>query len=100
MPSYARLFEGDGQRGRDLVAYLGSLGAATAVERWELTAGERIASPADSCFVRTWGRLTFTRAGDWHHWTCAIPSTKDAVTAAAETVPERVSHVVHEVASR
>jgi hypothetical protein len=25
-----------------------------------------------------WGRLTFTREGDWHHWICAISSTKKA----------------------
>jgi hypothetical protein len=25
------------------------------------------------------GRLTFTREGDWHHWICAIASTKSAV---------------------
>lgn len=23
--------------------------------------------------------LTFTREGDWHHWICAISSTKNAV---------------------
>jgi hypothetical protein len=26
-----------------------------------------------------WGRLTFTRDGDWHHWICAISPTKNAV---------------------
>jgi hypothetical protein len=26
-----------------------------------------------------WGRLTFTRGGDWHHWICAVTSTKKAV---------------------
>jgi hypothetical protein len=26
-----------------------------------------------------WGRLTFTRDGDWHHWICAISPTKKAV---------------------
>ena len=26
-----------------------------------------------------WGQLTFTRHGDWHHWICAISSTKKAV---------------------
>jgi hypothetical protein len=26
-----------------------------------------------------WGRLTFTRAGDWHHWICAISPTKNVV---------------------
>lgn len=48
MPSYARLFEGDGQRGHDLVAYLASLGAETAVERWQLTAGESGSLPPAS----------------------------------------------------
>jgi hypothetical protein len=28
---------------------------------------------------RKWGRLTFTRDGDWHHWICAISPTKTAV---------------------
>ncbi|HSF41339.1 MAG TPA: cbb3-type cytochrome c oxidase subunit II, partial [Thermoanaerobaculia bacterium] len=45
MPSYAHLFAGDGRRGRDLVAYLSSLGAATAVERWELTGAEPVKPP-------------------------------------------------------
>ncbi|HYU33876.1 MAG TPA: cbb3-type cytochrome c oxidase subunit II [Thermoanaerobaculia bacterium] len=45
MPSYAYLFAGDGQRGRDLVAYLSSLGESTSVEHWEMTARERIAPP-------------------------------------------------------
>ena len=40
MPSYARLFEGDGERGRALVAYLASLGAATGGARGELTWNE------------------------------------------------------------
>jgi hypothetical protein len=26
-----------------------------------------------------WGRLTFTRDGEWHHWLCAISPTKKAV---------------------
>jgi hypothetical protein len=26
-----------------------------------------------------WGRLTFTREGDWHHWICAISATKRTV---------------------
>jgi hypothetical protein len=26
-----------------------------------------------------WGRLTFTRGGDWHHWICAVAPTKRAV---------------------
>lgn len=42
MPSYAHLFEGDGRRGHDLVAYLMSLGASTAVERWTLTGSETV----------------------------------------------------------
>ena len=48
MPSYGRLFEGDGGRGRDLVAYLASLGAETAVRRWQLTEGEAADLPASS----------------------------------------------------
>ncbi len=48
MPSYAYLFEGDGQRGHDLVAYLMSLGAATAVERWTLTNAEAVPSVSGS----------------------------------------------------
>jgi hypothetical protein len=28
---------------------------------------------------RKWGRLTFTRDRDWHHWICAISPTKRAV---------------------
>jgi hypothetical protein len=28
---------------------------------------------------RKWGRLTFTRAGDWHHWICAIYFSKSSV---------------------
>jgi hypothetical protein len=26
----------------------------------------------DAQHQRKWGRLTFTRDGDWHHWICAI----------------------------
>jgi hypothetical protein len=26
-----------------------------------------------------WGRLTFTRNGDWHHWVCAIAPARKAV---------------------
>jgi hypothetical protein len=33
----------------------------------------------DAQHERKWGRLTFTREGDWHHWICAISSTKNAV---------------------
>jgi hypothetical protein len=28
---------------------------------------------------RKWGRLTFTRDRDWHHWICAISPGKQAV---------------------
>jgi hypothetical protein len=28
---------------------------------------------------RKWGRLTFTRDGDWHHWLCAIAPGRKAV---------------------
>ncbi len=45
MPAYAYLFAGGGERGRDLVAYLLSLGAGTAVERWALTKAEPLAPP-------------------------------------------------------
>jgi cytochrome c oxidase cbb3-type subunit 2 len=44
MPSYAHLFAGDGRRGRDLVAYLTSLGERTALERWTLTRSEPVPS--------------------------------------------------------
>ncbi len=30
----------------------------------------------DAQHERKWGRLTFTRDGDWHHWICAISSGK------------------------
>jgi hypothetical protein len=33
----------------------------------------------DAQHERKWGRLTFTRAGDWHHWICAITSSKSSV---------------------
>jgi hypothetical protein len=33
----------------------------------------------DAQHERKWGRLTFTREGDWHHWICAISSTKNAI---------------------
>ncbi len=33
----------------------------------------------DARHERKWGRLTFTREGDWHHWICAVSSTKNAV---------------------
>ncbi len=28
---------------------------------------------------RKWGRPTFSREGDWHHWICAVSATKIAV---------------------
>jgi hypothetical protein len=28
---------------------------------------------------RKWGRPTFTRERDWHHWICAVSATKNAV---------------------
>jgi hypothetical protein len=28
---------------------------------------------------RKWGRLTFTRNADWHHWLCAIAPTSKGV---------------------
>jgi mono/diheme cytochrome c family protein len=58
MPSYAYLFEGDGRRGRDLVAYLMSLGASTAVERWTLTGAEAVPSLTGSADR---GRVLFAR---------------------------------------
>ena len=33
----------------------------------------------DVAHARKWGRLTFTRNGDWHHWLCAIAPSKSAV---------------------
>jgi hypothetical protein len=33
----------------------------------------------DAQHERKWGRLTFTRAGNWHHWICAISSSKRSV---------------------
>lgn len=33
----------------------------------------------DAQHERKWGRLTFTRAGNWHHWVCAISSSKSSV---------------------
>jgi hypothetical protein len=33
----------------------------------------------DAQHERKWGQLTFTREGDWHHWICAVSSTKQAV---------------------
>jgi hypothetical protein len=33
----------------------------------------------DAQHQHKWGRLTFTRAGDWHHWICAVVPTRQAV---------------------
>jgi hypothetical protein len=33
----------------------------------------------DADHDRKWGRLVFTRDGDWHHWICAISPVKKAV---------------------
>ena len=33
----------------------------------------------DAQHERKWGQLSFTRGGDWHHWICAISSTRRAV---------------------
>jgi cytochrome c oxidase cbb3-type subunit 2 len=45
MPSYERLFAGEGERGRALVAYLASLGAGTDGQRQALTRSEPLAPP-------------------------------------------------------
>jgi hypothetical protein len=33
----------------------------------------------DAQHERKWGRLTFTRARNWHHWICAISSSQSSV---------------------
>ena len=33
----------------------------------------------DAQHEQKWGRLTFTRAADWHHWICAISATKQGI---------------------
>jgi hypothetical protein len=33
----------------------------------------------DAEYERKWGRLTFTRNGDWHHWLCAIAPGRNTV---------------------
>jgi hypothetical protein len=33
----------------------------------------------DAEHARKWGQLTFTRHRDWHHWICAIATSKSAV---------------------
>ena len=52
-------------------------------ERWRPTA-ERLIDLVlevlpDAEHERRWGRLTFTRRSDWHHWICAIAPTKMAI---------------------
>ena len=34
---------------------------------------------SDAEHQRKWGRLTFTRNGNWHHWLCAIATDRKAV---------------------
>ena len=58
MPSYARLFEGDGERGKALVAYLSSLGAGTGGARGELTWQEPL-PPAPAHASRERGEKLF-----------------------------------------
>jgi hypothetical protein len=51
-------------------------GLSPTVERLvELVLGEL----PDAQYERKWGRLTFTREGDWHHWIAAVAPTKKAV---------------------
>jgi hypothetical protein len=51
-------------------------GRRTTAERViELILGEL----PDAQHQRKWGRLTFTRAGDWHHWICAVSTTRHEV---------------------
>ena len=33
----------------------------------------------DAQHERKWGRLTFTRGNDWHHWICAVSVAKAGV---------------------
>ena len=33
----------------------------------------------DAEHARKWGRLTFTRNGDWHHWLCAVAPGRKVV---------------------
>jgi hypothetical protein len=52
-------------------------------ERWRATAARLVDVVfdvlPDAQHARKWGRLTFTREGDWHHWICAVTATKRAV---------------------
>lgn len=43
-----------------------------------LAAQVRRASPALDETIK-WGRLTFTAAGDWHHWVCAVAASRKEV---------------------
>jgi len=66
MPSYAHLFAGRGERGRDLVAYLASLGAGTAVERWAMTMAEPTAAPSAAPSVERGAALFATYCAVCH----------------------------------
>jgi cytochrome c oxidase cbb3-type subunit 2 len=61
MPAYAHLFAGDGERGAALVAYLNSLGAESAADRWGRAAVWRpeaaAATTSETPVVRTGGKL-------------------------------------------
>jgi cytochrome c oxidase cbb3-type subunit 2 len=57
MPAYPHLFSADPRRGEDLVAYLMSLGAATASERWRAVQTMPVRLPGDGSADR--GRALF-----------------------------------------
>jgi hypothetical protein len=52
-------------------------------ERWRPTVDALIDVVLDALpraeHARKWGQLTFTLEGDWHHWICAITTTRSAV---------------------
>jgi hypothetical protein len=52
-------------------------------QRWRSTAERLVevilAELPDAQPEKKWGQLTFTRAGDWHHWICAISPTRKAL---------------------
>jgi hypothetical protein len=52
-------------------------------QRWRSTVERLVAlilgELAGADHARKWGKLTFTRDGDWHHWICAISPGKKAV---------------------
>lgn len=58
-------------------------------ERWSPTVEALIDLVVDvlpeAQHERKWGRLTFTRGRDWHHWICAISPTKTAVKLVIHT---------------